>query len=237
MGLLHRLSGRLEARCSENQPMKNTGPVAFRAGSLEELAQLAAQTSNADGAAVAMVQGGTLVCIAREGSLAPPIGATLNNSSGITGACVQSRQPLECHDADINQRVDLDVCRALGIRSIIVAPVINDGHLTGLIEVFSSEANAFEAKHTEALVRLSVQASDLLSGRMNLATAMTGATAVKPSLDDLCASPSAQEQQAHTADSKGRNAGIGDFLEVLQSPSSATWDELSNELARRMKLR
>jgi hypothetical protein len=51
--------------------------------------------------------------------------------------------------------VNHEVCRQLGIASVVVMPVVNDDEVLGVFELFSGKANAFGARDVSAVQRLS----------------------------------------------------------------------------------
>ena len=114
----------------------------------------AATLTGATGSAIALAEGGKFVCRASYGSAAPPLGTRLDPSSGLSGLCVRTGNLLHCDDAERDPRVDSELTRQTGIRSISVVPLIKDGKLVGIFEVFSTRAHAFEKKQTETLQRM-----------------------------------------------------------------------------------
>jgi len=122
------------------------------------LALIAARSQSllrASGSAIAMVGQDveTMICRASAGQSAPPEGAVLHVGSGFSGECVRSRKTLRCDDADSDDRVDPETCRALGIRSILAAPIISGDKSIGLLEVFSEKARAFGENESAVLQR------------------------------------------------------------------------------------
>jgi hypothetical protein len=59
-----------------------------------------------------------------------------------------------CDDTETDERVDRESCRALGIRSILAAPIRLGERVIGLLEVFSAEPNAFTENDSAVLQRL-----------------------------------------------------------------------------------
>jgi GAF domain-containing protein len=109
----------------------------------------------ASGAAIAL--GGNdasvMTCRARAGESAPPMGAKFEAGSGFSGECVRAGRMLRCADTDTDERVDRESCRALGIRSILALPVRSEETIIGLLEVFSSQPNAFAENDSATLLR------------------------------------------------------------------------------------
>ena len=96
---------------------------------------------------------GEMTCRASAGPSAPPVGATLQVGSGFSGECVRTGSLLRCDDTETDSRVDSRSCRALGIRSMLAAPVRSDAKVIGLIEVFSGQPKSFSENDSAVLQR------------------------------------------------------------------------------------
>src|SRR5258708_31035582 len=116
-----------------------------------------------------------MVCGARVGSGGPAVGECLQVRSGLTGESIARRQLLRCDNAETDPRVNLETCRALGIASIVVLPLLRrSGEVRGLFELFSDHPYAFEERDLIALERmadLTLTALDLAEQRQNFAPA------------------------------------------------------------------
>src|SRR5208283_3993367 len=138
---------------------------------LQLLVERAQYITGATGTALALPQGGEMVCRASAGSCAPSIGARLQVRSGLTGESIARRQLLRCDNAEADPRVNLEACRALGIASIVVLPLLRrNGEVRGLFELFSDHPYAFEERDLVALERmagLTLTALDLAEQRQN----------------------------------------------------------------------
>jgi TonB family protein len=118
---------------------------------LNELVVRAAEATHASAAALALARGDEMVCRAATGQLAPDLGAPLNPRDGLSGACLQTRQPQLSVDTEFDPRVDPDISRRRGIRSILIVPVFDivlgandtNAQFTGVLEVFSPSPAAF----------------------------------------------------------------------------------------------
>jgi N-acetylmuramoyl-L-alanine amidase len=114
---------------------------------LDEVLQLVAERAlsitGANGIAIALAEEGEVICRASAGPLAPPRGAHLDPESGFSASCLRSRQIVRCDDAEHDARVNLDVCRTLGIQSMVAVPLLEGETVCGLIEAFASEPYAF----------------------------------------------------------------------------------------------
>jgi TonB family protein len=122
---------------------------------LREILQQARLATAASGAVIALARGDKIVCRATLGDKAPSAGVSLNTRSGLSGACVQTREMQLCDDTLADPRVNAVACRDLGIRSIVVLPVLDGGELWGVLELFSSVPHAFSESDLQALQALS----------------------------------------------------------------------------------
>jgi TonB family protein len=138
-GTLDRLRQRLD------DPTQSTDSL------LAAVAQAARVLTSADSAALALYQDGKIVCRSRSGPIGPELGAPVNTDSGISGECLRSATILVSSDTLRDERVDSDVCRSLGIRSIAVVPLRGQVGMVGILEAFSSRPGAFENGQIDSL--------------------------------------------------------------------------------------
>jgi len=120
--------------------------------------------TGASGAALAILQNDEMVCVASTGPDAPPLWSRLQTDSGFSGQCIRSRRLLRCDDAESDARVNRETCRALGIRSILAIPVVENESVVGVLEVFSREPDAFTAAD-EAVLELLVSSLSAATNR------------------------------------------------------------------------
>lgn len=141
---------------------------------LQLLVERAQYITGATGTAFALPQDNEMVCRASAGACAPMVGARLQVRSGLTGESIARRQLLRCDNAETDPRVNLETCRALGIASIVVLPLMRrNGEVRGLFELFSDHPYAFEERDLVALERmaaLTMTALDLAEQRQDLAS-------------------------------------------------------------------
>jgi hypothetical protein len=124
---------------------------------LQLLADRAQYITGASGAAIALRRDGRndMLCRASTGTNAPELGALLSTEFGLSGESVRTKRALRCDDAERDARVNREVCRQLGIASVVVMPVVNDDQVLGVFELFSGKANAFGERDLSAVQRLS----------------------------------------------------------------------------------
>lgn len=117
----------------------------------------------ASGAVVAMKDGNRMFCRARAGATAPDIGAEVPDE-GLTALAARTGQLWRCNDTEREPWVNRDSCRRLGIRSVVVAPVLALRKVVGILEVFAPTPAAFDDDKA-ATVQLMASAIALASLR------------------------------------------------------------------------
>lgn len=111
---------------------------------LNEIVQQACLATGANGAAVLLERDGGMECRASTGSNAPELGARLGSESGVTAECIRTRRAQRCADAQADPRADAEASRNLGVRSVMILPLLRSGgDMAGVLEVFSARPGAF----------------------------------------------------------------------------------------------
>jgi N-acetylmuramoyl-L-alanine amidase/putative methionine-R-sulfoxide reductase with GAF domain len=122
---------------------------------LDEVLQLVAERAltltGADGVAIAMAEDNAIVCRAAAGHIVPEPGARLDPKSGFSGACLRTGGIIRCDDSEQDPRVNVQVCRLLGTRSIVAVPIASTHGIIGLVEAFSSEPHGFNDSDVRSL--------------------------------------------------------------------------------------
>jgi TonB family protein len=118
---------------------------------LNDVVEQARNATGATGAAIALFRDGELTCRASSGENAPDLGVRVDATSGLAGACVSTGEIQQCRDTETDTRVNAETCRLLGVRSMLMAPLVDGQKLIGLIQVFSAWPNAFGKRELSAL--------------------------------------------------------------------------------------
>lgn len=118
---------------------------------LNEAVEQARKATGATGAAIALIRDGEMICRATTGKNAPDLGVRVDMTSGLPGASLMTGQVQLCSDTEEGRLVNAEVCRRLGVRSMLIAPLINGSGAFGILQVFSSEAHVFGAHEIETL--------------------------------------------------------------------------------------
>lgn len=203
---------------------------------LQLLADRAQYITAASGAAIAMRKGDHMVCRASAGPSAPELGAELQVDSGLSGESVRTRQILRCDDAETDPRVNRESCRALGIASVVVLPLLANDEVVGVFELFSSRACAFEERDIVALQRLAEM----------IQTALENTEAIKRTVKEIAApaQSSAVAEQVEAKDvepdaglpvapSACPDDSVQDKPAVIQPRTEAKRDEVASPVETR----
>ena len=118
---------------------------------LKKILEETCVATGATGAAIALRRGTEMVCCASTGPDAPSLGARLDAHNGLSGCCIETRQPQQCSDTETDPRVNLEACRRLGVRSIVVLPLLDSDQAFGIFEILWSRPDGFGQHDLETL--------------------------------------------------------------------------------------
>ena len=176
---------------------------------LNKIVELARESTHASAAAIALTREGEIICRAASGESAPDLGTRLSSDTGLSAACVQTGNWQCCDDSESDPRVDADLCRRLGVRSMLVAPVLKEGKLLGVIEIFSPQAQAFGNQDLVTLRMLSRSIVENVELAAKLPSTAAGLPAVAEEKRKQIAAPAGET--AALAEGKSREAQTADF--------------------------
>lgn len=118
--------------------------------------------TSGSGAVIELLEGDELVYRAASGTAKPHIGLRLHRTRSLSGLAVAENSLIRCDDTETDPRVDGPACRAIGIRSMIIAPLLEGDTAVGALKTFSAFANAFGDLDAYALQLLAGMASGAL---------------------------------------------------------------------------
>jgi TonB family protein len=187
------LVAKLGAHSGGKIPEDLTGELALDIV-LNEIVEQACRDTGASGAAIALARGAEMVCRASTGGNAPELGTPLDTNSGLSGACLRSREIQRCDDTLTHPDADPEVARQLGVRSVVVLPLVRGEDLIGIFEVFSGRVAAFGERDLRTL--------QVLTERI-----LKNAQARQSSLDAIKLAPT---RSAAEASEESAEAGMGE---------------------------
>jgi len=150
-----------ELRSTSATPEKATPPDEFtritsqiksmklnNADALNLIVRRTMQLAIASGVAVALGKPENMICLGCGGK-APEVGSVIPPNVGLTGECVRGRKPALCDDASTDPRaVDLKQ------GSAVILPLLVNGEVRGVMQVFSAQPHAFDARCLENMEKL-----------------------------------------------------------------------------------
>lgn len=111
--------------------------------------------TDAEGASMELVENNELVYRATSGVLEKFLGLRLYVENSLSGECIKMRVPLISHDIESDERVNKSACREMGIRSMIVIPLIYNTEVVGILKVISNKVEHFMNKDVDILQLMS----------------------------------------------------------------------------------
>ena len=118
--------------------------------------------TNSAGAVVELAEGDHLVYRAASGPAARHIGLRIPIDDSISGSSIIEQRPIRCDDVDLDPRVNSAAARMIGIRSLIVAPLMHGEKAVGVLKTFSHKTNTFDDLDTYTLQLLAGMTSAAL---------------------------------------------------------------------------
>ena len=117
------------------------------------IAERTQKLTRASGAAIELIEGDELVYRVGTGTAARHVGLRLAIASSLSGRCMRLNQVLRCDDTETDTQVDRQACRKIGLRSMVVVPLLHNGKAVGVLKVLSTKPGAF-AEHDAAALQL-----------------------------------------------------------------------------------
>jgi putative methionine-R-sulfoxide reductase with GAF domain len=121
---------------------------------LQAILEQAMDGTGATGAVIALSTEDALCCRASTGASAPEVGVRLHAGISLTGLCLRTGEILLCNDTYTDRRVDPQLCKETGIRSVLIVPIKQNGKVAGVLEVLSTNPNAFNQHDATAMSML-----------------------------------------------------------------------------------
>jgi PAS domain S-box-containing protein len=110
---------------------------------MDLIVRRAQEITKAEGAVIELVDGDETVYRTAAGRISSHLGYRAKLSNSFSGLAVQERKVMRADDAEADQRIDIEECRKIGARSMIVAPLLHEGNGMGVLKVISTEPYAF----------------------------------------------------------------------------------------------
>ncbi|MGE8474245.1 MAG: PAS domain S-box protein [Paraburkholderia hospita] len=103
---------------------------------------------------VEWVDGDEMVYRACSGTIAHHIGLRLKRIGSLSGLCSLEKHLLYSSDTSDDPRVDAAACKRVGATSMVVAPLLYQSEVAGVVKLMASRTDAFSADDIETLERI-----------------------------------------------------------------------------------
>ena len=173
------------------------------------IAERVQRITQAAGVAVGVVKKEDQVSyVAALGTAADSAGSLEPLAACLSANCIRHGEILQCPDAEADFRLIPEICRALGVKSLIAVPVYHEGTIAGVLEVRFAAGNAFQEQDVrscqlmaglvaEAIARAAEQEwKQVLAAER--ATMLEALERIKPQLERLAETPAHEAKPAPT---------------------------------------
>jgi hypothetical protein len=130
------------SQIAEAQTLVRGGSLNFAKG-INVIAERLRALVEAAGVSICLVTDGCLVCMADSGTPATVPGGSIAAHSAEATERLKKGKPFHSSDSQKDARLDVALCRQLGVRALLAVPIEKPGEVGGLVEVRWSEADAF----------------------------------------------------------------------------------------------
>src|SRR5208282_2563873 len=173
------------------------------------VAERVVEIAKACGAGIGTLAGKNVRYRAAAGLMTLPDGSEVAIEKSLCAACLRTGEVIRCADINADFLIDADECHRRGIQALIAVPVYHEGGVTGALELYYANRQAFGEQDVHAcqlmagLVTEALARDEELSSKKSLATeraAMLDALEkLQPNLAGLMNAPAAK--RAATASS------------------------------------
>ena len=190
-------------------------------GTMQLIVDRAQSVANATGVAIALFKGHQLVYRAGSGSAVDYVGrhvmATLSVPADTTGG----REILRVEDAETDTRIQAEVCRQFGAKSLLILLIYHEQSVAGVLEVFFSEAHAFQDCEVRAYRLMAGLIGEAMSQATHLEREKTG-TAPRPAIPNPVVSNIVQHSLPARAAEVLNHSGSTPHRRAIEQPCQAT---------------
>jgi len=122
---------------------------------MELVVERALPLTGADGVVIELVEDDALVYRAASGIAKSHLGLRLNREDSLSGVCVETGAIMRCDDTERDPRVNRELCKRVGGRSMILVPLKYKEVTVGVLKALSQKPGQFGAAEMTLLGLLS----------------------------------------------------------------------------------
>ncbi|MBV7539041.1 GAF domain-containing protein [Duganella sp. sic0402] len=105
--------------------------------------------TGADGAVVELLEDDAIVYRSASGIAEAQLGLRMPVANSLSGHVLTSRAAALCGDSEIDDRVNRDACRKVGLRAMVIVPLIASGEAIAVMKLIWKEPRAFNESEAE----------------------------------------------------------------------------------------
>jgi hypothetical protein len=132
-------------------------------GAIRSIADCARNVANATGVAIGLLKGDQLVYRAGSGGATTYIGRRVMATLTVPADTLASREILRVENTQTDPRIEAAICRQFGAKSLIIFLICHNHTAAGVLEVFFSEAHAFQNREVRTYLLMVGLIEDAMS--------------------------------------------------------------------------
>lgn len=109
----------------------------------------AVQLTGADGAVVELLEGDSIVYRSASGLAEAQLGLRMKVANSLSGRVLTSRTAALCTDSETDDRVNREACRKVGLRAMVIVPLIAGDEAVAVMKLVWKEAREFNEYEVE----------------------------------------------------------------------------------------
>nr|WP_307729739.1 diguanylate cyclase [Massilia sp. YIM B04103] len=190
----------------------------------------AARLTGAEGAVIELLEGEEIVYRAACGLAEPQLGLRMAVKGSLSGLCLTSKSAAICHDSEEDARVNVAACRRVGLRSMVIVPLLFGEHAAGVLKLLWSAPRPFDQDEA-AIARI---LADMIAALMHHA-ALQGEDQLRRQVTRDAASGAAnrsflyEQLRARLDEAEKKSGHVGIMLMRIDGLDRGTRERLGNE--------
>jgi diguanylate cyclase (GGDEF)-like protein len=109
----------------------------------------AVELTGADGAVVELLEEDSIVYRSASGLAEAQLGLRMRVANSLSGRVLTSRSAALCTDSETDDRVNREACRKVGLRAMVIVPLIADDEAVAVMKLVWKEAREFNDNEVE----------------------------------------------------------------------------------------
>jgi signal transduction histidine kinase len=117
-------------------------------------------SAGGDGTVLEVMGDDVLLYVAAAGAGVPWVGSRVQATNSLSGLSIRTGEVQCCDDSELDDRVDREACRRIGVRSMLCVPIRLGADTRAVLKVYSAQPNWFDEAAVER-VRLLAEMTEL----------------------------------------------------------------------------